>query len=104
RGAHRLDETEVAPVTRRQVLWSGDVSDALVPHLDHVLYGERDPLSVVDRDCRDGAVFEAAVDQHQRRSRLPQLRQQLTIEPRRGRDETVHLARAHRVEIDALAL
>src|SRR5947209_152908 len=65
-----------------------------MPKSHHVLDRKHDPPAVIDGDRGYGAVFEAAVDEDQRRAPLGQGDQQLTIEPCARRDESADLPAA----------
>ena len=88
----------------RRVLRPGDVPYVLVAQAGDMLHGEADALPVVDRDRGHRAVLEAAVDEHQRGARRGDIREQLAVKPRGGRDDPVDLSCEHCLEVRVLAL
>ena len=100
----RLDEALVAGAAGRDVLRAGEVRDPPVAERDEVLDGHPRAGVVVGGGRGQAAVLHAAVDEHERDAGGRDLVEQLVVGARGGGDEAVDLARAHRLEVDALAL
>ena len=101
---HRGDEAEMAALSRRRVLWAGDVSDSPMAEAGDVLDGKPDPAPVVDGDGGHRSVLDAAVDQHERRPAGTDVRDQFVVKPCGGGNEPIDLAGVHRLEMTAFAV
>ncbi len=74
------------------------------PCLLDVIHREPDSLAVVDRDRRQRAVLEAAIDEHDRRPAGRRLTEQIDVEAGGGRDQPIDLAVAQGLHMPALTV